>query len=133
MAVTRFGVSLDEELLLALDEYVEENNFSNRSRAIRHLIEKNLVEEKWKCDNIVAGAVLLVFDYGKTEIQKRSFEIQSTYREFVLSTQGFYLNELNYLEIIAVKGPSKKLTEISDKLISINGIQHGKLIMSKAE
>ena len=68
MAVTRFGVSLDEELLLALDEYVEENNFSNRSRAIRHLIEKNLVEEKWKCDNIVAGAVLLVFDHGKTEI-----------------------------------------------------------------
>lgn len=45
MAVTRFGVSLDEELLLALDEYVEENNFSSRSRAIRHLIEKNLVEE----------------------------------------------------------------------------------------
>lgn len=133
MAVTRFGVSLDEELLLALDEYVEENNFSSRSRAIRHLIEKNLVEEKWKCDNIVAGAVLLVFDHGKTEIHKKSFEIQSEYRDFVLSTQGFYLNELNYLEIIAVKGPSKKLTEISDKLISINGIQHGKLIMSKAE
>ena len=40
MAVTRFGVSLDEELLHALDEYVEENNFSNRSQAIRHLIEK---------------------------------------------------------------------------------------------
>ena len=94
MAVTRFGVSLDEELLLALDEYVEENNFSSRSRAIRHLIEKNLVEEKWKCDNIVAGAVLLVFDHGKTEIHKKSFEIQSEYRDFVLSTQGFYLKDV---------------------------------------
>lgn len=133
MAVTRFGVSLDEELLRALDEYVEKNQFANRSQAMRHLIEKNLVEEKWKCDNIVAGAVILVFNHGKTDILKKSSEIQFENKEVILSSQGFYLNEHNYLEIIAVKGPSKRLTEISDKLISIKGIQHGKLVMSKAE
>ncbi|WP_167617311.1 nickel-responsive transcriptional regulator NikR [Maribellus sediminis] len=132
MSVSRFGVSLDEELLKALDNYVSENGFSNRSQAIRHLIEKNMVEEKWKCDNIVAGAVVLVFEQSKTEILKRSSEISSAYKEYVLSSQGFYLNEINYMEIIAVKGPSRILTEISDKLISIKGIQHGKLVMSKA-
>lgn len=133
MAVTRFGVSLDEELLSALDEYVEENRFASRSRAIRHLIEKNLVEQKWKCDNIVAGAVILVFSNERSDILKKSSEIQAGYRDEILSSQGFFLNKLNYMEIIAVKGPSRKLTEISDKLISIKGIQHGKLIMSKAE
>lgn len=133
MSVTRFGVSLDEDLLKALDEYVAENLFANRSQAIRHLIEKNLVEKKWKCDNVVAGAVVLVFNHQKTEILTKSSEIQFTYKEHILSTQGFYLNDQNYLQIIAVKGPSKKLTEISDKLISIRGIQHGKLVMSKAE
>ncbi|WP_167610591.1 nickel-responsive transcriptional regulator NikR [Maribellus sediminis] len=132
MSVSRFGVSLDEELLKALDNYVSDNGFSNRSQAIRHLIEKNMVEEKWKCDNIVAGAVVLVFEQSKTEILKRSSEISSAYKEYVLSSQGFYLNEINYMEIIAVKGPSRILTEISDKLISIKGIQHGKLVMSKA-
>jgi CopG family nickel-responsive transcriptional regulator len=133
MSVTRFGVSLDEDLLKALDEYVAENLFANRSQAIRHLIEKNLVEKKWKCDNVVAGAVVLVFNHEKTDILTKSSEIQFTYKEHILSTQGFYLNDQNYLQIIAVKGPSKKLTEISDKLISIRGIQHGKLVMSKAE
>lgn len=133
MSVSRFGVSLDEDLLKALDNYVAENGFANRSQAIRHLIEKNLVEEKWKCDNIVAGAVVLVFNHEKSDVLKKSSEIQFEYRDVVLSSQGFYLNEQNYLEIIAVKGPSKRLTEISDKLISIKGIQHGKLVMSKAE
>jgi CopG family nickel-responsive transcriptional regulator len=133
MPVSRFGVSLDEELLHALDEYVAENGFANRSQAIRHLIEKNLVEEKWKCDNIVAGAVVLVFSHEKTDILKKSSEIRFDYRDVVLSSQGFYLNAQNYLEVIAVKGASKRLTEISDKLISIKGIQHGKLVMSKAE
>ncbi len=133
MSVSRFGVSLDEELLKALDKYVLENSFTNRSQAIRHLIEKNMVEEKWKCNNIVAGAIVLVFNNKKNEIFKKSSEIQFEFSEFVLSTQGFYLNEMNFLQIIAVKGPSIKLTEISDKLISIKGIQHGKLVMSKAE
>ena len=133
MSVSRFGVSLDEDLLHALDEYVEDNRFANRSQAIRHLIEKNLVEEKWKCDNMVAGAAVLVYNHEKTEILKKSSEIQFEYKDVVLSSQGFYLNDKNFLEIIAVKGPSKRLTEISEKLIGIKGIQHGKLVMSKSE
>ena len=133
MSVSRFGVSLDEELLKALDAYVLENTFSNRSQAIRHLIEKNMVEEKWKCNNIVAGAIVLVFNNKKKEVLKKSSEIQFEYSDVVLSTQGFYLSEISYLQIIAVKGPSIKLTEISDRLIGIKGIQHGKLVMSKAE
>jgi CopG family nickel-responsive transcriptional regulator len=133
MSVSRFGVSLDEDLLKALDEFVADNQFANRSQAIRHLIEKNLTEEKWKCDNIVAGAVVLVFNNQKREILKKSSEIQFEYSDVILSVQGFYLNEINYMEIIAVKGPSKRLTEISEKLIGIKGIEHGKLVMSKAQ
>ncbi|MCE4563881.1 nickel-responsive transcriptional regulator NikR [Maribellus sp. CM-23] len=132
MSVSRFGVSLDEDLLKALDNYVSDNGFANRSQAIRHLIEKNMVEEKWKCDNIVAGAVVLVFNHEKADILKKSSEIRFAYKEYVLSSQGFYLNDENYMEITAVKGPSRILTEISDKLISLKGMQHGKLVMSKA-
>jgi len=133
MSVSRFGVSLEEDLLKGLDEYVTENSFSNRSQAIRHLIEKNLAEQKWKCDNIVAGAVVLVFNSQKREILKKSSEIQFDYSDVILSVQGFYLNEANYMEIIAVKGQSRRLTEISEKLIGIKGIEHGKLVMSKAQ
>jgi CopG family nickel-responsive transcriptional regulator len=46
MSVSRFGVSLEEELLKSLDDYVAENRFANRSQAIRQLIEKYLAEEK---------------------------------------------------------------------------------------
>lgn len=133
MSVSRFGVSLDKELLDTLDNFVAENGFANRSQAIRHLIEKNMVEEKWKCDNIVAGAVILVYNYSKAEILKKSANIQAEFKAEILSSQGFYLNDINYMEIIAVKGPSRILTEIADRLISIRGIQHGKLVMSKAE
>ena len=48
MAVVRFGVSLQEEQLEALDNYVRDSRFANRSRAFRQLISKNLVENKWQ-------------------------------------------------------------------------------------
>ena len=133
MSVTRFGVSFEEELLKALDEVVVDNQFSNRSQAIRHLIEKNLAEHKWKCDNIVAGAITLVYQQLRNDIRAHSAEIPSSYRDVVLSSQFFHITESNSLEIVAAKGPSHRLTELSDKLIAIKGIQHGKLVMSKAD
>jgi CopG family transcriptional regulator, nickel-responsive regulator len=133
MAVTRFGVSLEEELLKTLDEYVEENGFPNRSQAIRHLVQNNLVEKKWKCDNVVAGAITLVYPFNRKEIQARSASVQHEFRDVIMAVQSFHISESNFLEIVAVKGTSRRLTAFSDKLISIKGIQHGKLIMSKAE
>ena len=133
MPVSRFGVSLEEELLTALDKYVNENNFSNRSQAIRYLIQKNIVEQKWKCDNIVAGTVVLVYNSQKHEIRNQSADIQLIYRDVIIGVQQYILNEQNCMEIIAIKGTSRRLTELSDKLIGIKGIQHGKLTMSKTE
>lgn len=133
MPVSRFGVSLESDLLTALDDYVLANKFPNRSQGIRHLIEKNLVESKWKCNHIVAGGIVLTYELNKNNIQNKLVEIQTEYRDVILSVQHFYISENKVLEIIAVKGTSYKLTELSDNLISIKGIEHGKLMMSKAE
>ena len=40
MNIKRFGVSLEDDLLAALDEFAENNRFPNRSQALRHLIRK---------------------------------------------------------------------------------------------
>jgi CopG family nickel-responsive transcriptional regulator len=133
MPVTRFSISLEEDLLQELDNYADENNFANRSQAVRHLIEKNIVEKKWKCNNIVAGAVVMIYDHHKKDISTRSNYLQHNYFNVILSSQHFHLSHEICLEIVAVKGHANTLTELADKLISIKGIKHGKLIMSKTD
>ena len=133
MAVSRFGVSLETDLLTALDEYVLSNKFPNRSQGIRHLIEKNLVESKWKCNHIVAGGIVLTYEFDKQGIQSKIIEIHKDYTEVILSVQQYFISSSKMLEIIAVKGTANKLTELSEKLISVKGIEHGKLMMSKVE
>ena len=131
MSVVRFGVSIEKELLEALDEYVIENRYSNRSQAIRQLISNNLTIKKWKCNNIVAGSVTLVYSHEKSDIPVILTDIQHDYHRFILSSQHFHLDNDNCLEIIAVKGKARDLTELADKLIAVKGIQHGKLSMSR--
>ena len=61
MPLKRFGVSLEDNLLESLDQYVSENGFANRSQAIRFLVEKNVAEKKWQCNHIVAGTIILMY------------------------------------------------------------------------
>jgi CopG family transcriptional regulator, nickel-responsive regulator len=133
MPLARFGVSLDKDLLEALDDFVIENSLPNRSQAIRHLVEKNLAEKKWQCNQIVAGAVVMLYDHHKGDVTTKSNDIQHEYFDVILSSQHFHLSHDNCLEIIAVKGTANRLTQLSDKLLAIKGIIHGKLVMSRAE
>jgi len=131
MSVVRFGVSFEKEVLDALDEYVNENNFSNRSQALRQLVNKHIVEKKWQCNNRVVGAVTLVYDHHRRDIANHLGEIQMQYTDEILSVQRFTLNEHNSMEVIALNGISARLTKLADELISLKGIQHGKLTMSR--
>ncbi|MCH5328764.1 MAG: nickel-responsive transcriptional regulator NikR [Coprobacter sp.] len=133
MALKRFGVSLDEELVDSLDRFVIDNGFANRSQAIRFLVEKNIAEKKWKCNHIVAGTIIIMYDQAKKSIPQRIDEIQQNYQNVILSSAQYYLNQNFCLHIVTVKGEAHRLTELSDKLIAIRDIKHGKLVMSRAD
>ncbi len=132
MSVVRFGVSLDREMMQELDSYVMANNFPNRSQAIRNLIEKYAVEQKWHCDNQVAGAIVIVYDHHKRNIDNEINEVQHEHHHLILSTQHVHLSHETCLETIAVKGKASELTMLADKIITLKGIHHGKLIMTRA-
>lgn len=132
MPVVRFGVSLEMELLDALDAYTEENHFSNRSQALRHLIARNLVTKKWKSNEVVAGSVTLLYDHHKRDVLNNLTEIQHDYHDVILSSQHIHLDHDHCLEIIAMKGRAPVLKELADRLIAVKGILHGQLTMSSA-
>jgi CopG family nickel-responsive transcriptional regulator len=133
MAVSRFSVSLENELLDALDDYVRANNFPNRSRAVRQLIERGTVERKWQCGNIVAGAIILVYAQQKRDLVSKITAVQQGFAEEILAVQHFHLSRAIGFDIFAVKGPAYRLTDLADKLIALKGVHHGKLVMTRTD
>ncbi|MDR2385365.1 MAG: nickel-responsive transcriptional regulator NikR [Tannerella sp.] len=133
MSIKRFGVSLDEEILDHLDGFVKDNSFANRSQAIRFFVEKNIAEKKWMCGHLVAGTVVLMYNQSKRDIITKITEIQQNFHDLILSSTQYYLDDDFCLHITTVKGAAHHLTKLSDRLITIKGIKHGKLVMSRAD
>ncbi len=128
--VKRFGVSLEDELLNELDRLVKKQQFPNRSQAIRYLIKKYSIEDEWLEDKDVAGAIVLVYDHHKRDLQTKSTDVQHDYHHLILSVQHVHLDHNNCLETIAVKGKASELNKLGNQLIGIKGVKHGELVMT---
>jgi len=132
MALKRFGVSIEESMLAELDEIVRRQKFPNRSQAIRYLVSKEKVSQKWEGDEEVAGAIIIVYDHHKKDLQTKSTDIQHDFHDLILAVQHVHLDHNNCLETIAVRGKASQLKLLADQLIALKGIKHGKLVMSAA-
>lgn len=133
MSLKRFGVSLEDDLLEVLDQYVGDYGFANRSQAIRFLIKKNVAEQKWQCNHVVAGTNIIIYEQERKDIASKIIDVQHNYMDVILASSQYYLNKALCMHIVAVKGEAYRLTELSDKLTTIKGIKHGKLVMSRAD
>ena len=78
MSLKRFGVSLEDNLLESLDQYVNENGFANRSQAIRFLIEKNVAERKWLITNLPCLMPLIVVNLSDNSVKRWAVPITVT-------------------------------------------------------
>lgn len=127
----RFGVSINEALLEDFDRLIVRRGYQNRSEAIRDLIRNRLVEITWeKEDEEVAGTVTLIYDHHVRGLNDLLLELQHNYHHLILSTMHLHLDHHNCLEVLAVKGTSKEVREVAERLISVKGVKHGKLTIT---
>lgn len=128
--ITRFGISLEKDLLKKFDSSLKEKTYQNRSEAIRDLIRESLIKKEWLESRNVAGAIILVYDHHKRELVDRILDIQHNYSKHIISSQHVHLDHNNCLEMIAVKGNAKDLVNLANKLKVIRGVKHGELAMT---
>ncbi|MBR3663595.1 MAG: nickel-responsive transcriptional regulator NikR [Desulfovibrio sp.] len=121
----RFGVSLDEELLVPFDDLCKNKNYANRSEAIRDLIRKALVEEHWKSETSGAGTLTLVYNHHKNDLTRRLMAIQHEDFDCIITSLHVHLDHDNCLEVLILKGEPLRVRALADKLISCKGVKHG--------
>lgn len=131
MAIVRFGVSIPEELLEKFDRIIEEKGYVNRSEAIRDLIRDFIVRHEWEVgDTEVAGTITMLYNHDEADVVKELLDLQHNYLEEIVSSIHVHMDEHNCLEVVIVKGKAKRIKEIADRLLSLKGVKHGKLVMT---
>lgn len=128
--LSRFGVSMENELLGLFDAYIKEKNYKNRSEAIRDLIRHSFVKEEWRNNERVAGALLLVYDHHMRELVDKLLDIQHDFQALIVSVQHIHLDHSHCLEIIVVKGRAGDIRKLHDRLQALKGVKHAALSMT---
>ena len=133
MSLTRFGMSLDRNLLERFDRLNNKKGYSSRSEAIRDLIRDSLVMDEWESDTVeTVGTITIVYSHDTRELTDTLTDLQHHYFHFIISSMHIHLDEDNCLEVIVVKGKAKDIKAIADRLIGTRGVKHGKLTVTTA-
>ncbi|MDQ7772982.1 MAG: nickel-responsive transcriptional regulator NikR [Elusimicrobiales bacterium] len=130
--LSRFGVSLDGDLLGRFDAYIAREGYTCRSKAIADLIRKEFVADDFAKGATVAGAVTVVYDHHKREVVNRLLDIQHDHGDIIISAQHVHLDHDNCLEIIAVKGLGAEVKLLADALKAVKGVKHATLSVTSA-
>jgi CopG family transcriptional regulator, nickel-responsive regulator len=132
--LSRFGVSLEEDLLAAFDLSIGGMGYQNRSEAIRDLIRDHLIQKKVGAgDTEVIGVVTLVYDHRVHHLSDLLADMQHKADVVVSASLHIHLDEHNCLEVIVIRGRADKVHQIASKLIATKGVQNGKLVTTMPE
>lgn len=128
---TRFGVSIEANLLNKFDKLIDKIGYNNRSEAIRDLIRDRLVAEEWKTeDKETVGILGLVYNHEIRELTENLTRIQHQHIDLIVSSTHIHLDHHNCLEVIVMKGKSSLIKKTADELLSTRSVKHGQLIMT---
>ncbi|MBU1091117.1 MAG: nickel-responsive transcriptional regulator NikR [Candidatus Omnitrophica bacterium] len=128
--LVRFGIAMEEPLLLDFDKEIRQKGYTNRSEAIRDLVRESLVKQEWFSNKQVSGVISMVYNHHQRELVDKLLDVQHDYQDLIIANQHIHLDHHNCLEVIVTKGKAKDIQRLSDRLKSVRGVKHVNINMA---
>ncbi len=129
-SLIRTGISLEQDLLDKFDQLIKQKGYGSRSEAIRDLVRDHFVEEDVASNKAVVATLTLIYDHHQPNLSEQLVAAQHDYKGQVLATTHVHLDHHNCLEVIILKGRGGDAKKFADKLLSLKGVKHGKLVLT---
>lgn len=131
--LSRFGVSVEEELLQSFDELIAGQGYANRSEALRDLMRDALVKSRLESSpetGEVLGSLTLVYDHHASELNDKMNQLQHDHHNLVVSVLHVHVSHDDCMEVIVLRGAIREIRALSDGLLSLKGVKHGRLFVT---
>ncbi len=131
--ISRFGVSVDDELLQSFDQLIAGQGYANRSEALRDLMRDALVKSRLESspeEGEVLGSLTLVYDHHATDLSDKMNDLQHEHHNLVVSVLHVHISHDDCMEVIVLRGAVREVRSLSDALLSLRGVKHGKLFVT---
>lgn len=130
----RVTITIDEELLEALDRYMEVGRHENRSEAIRDLVRSGLLKQTAPEDNArnCVAALVYVYDHETRQLSKKLVHEHHTHSDMSIATLHVHLDPQSCLEVSLLKGQKAEIEHFAGHLIGERGVRYGQLVVVPA-
>jgi CopG family nickel-responsive transcriptional regulator len=131
--ITRFGVSIEPELLNKFDRVIKKKGYYNRSEAIRDIIRENILKVDIGNLNLEAvGTLTMMYDHHEGMLTNKLLNLQHDHHNQILSTTHIHIDHNNCLEVLVLKGKTGNIQKLADNIKALKGIKHGELVIIKS-
>ena len=122
--MTVISVSLTNELLDRLDQFVEESGYSSRSEALRLAIRDALND--YKLARMQRGELLstvtIISASDETSTHLGLIDLRNGFDELIFGNMHLHIEGGYCIEIFLVKGPSDQILDFVSKSKTIRGV-----------
>jgi CopG family nickel-responsive transcriptional regulator len=133
MAVQRVTVTIDDDLLDAIDALCQRKGYQSRSEALRDIVRSELSRASAEAaeipgdDEICHATLTYVYNHETRALASRLTTNHHHHSDMSISTTHVHMDHDNCLEVSILRGPVAKLQVFADSVISQRGVRHGAL------
>jgi CopG family nickel-responsive transcriptional regulator len=126
----RVTITLDGDLLEAIDRFMEKHEYQNRSEAIRDLARSGLEQRGESVDDErdCVAAVVYTYDHEARELPRRLTRTFHDHHDLSLATFHVHLDRANCMEVTVLRGPGGEVRHFADHVIAERGVRHGRIV-----
>jgi len=131
--ITRFGVSIEPDLLKKFDRVIKKKGYCNRSEAIRDIVRENILKEDTSDPNSgVIGTLTMIYNHHEGTLTNKLLDLQHDHHNEILATTHIHIDHHNCLEVLVLKGKSGEIKKLADNIKALKGIKHGELVLTNS-
>lgn len=125
----RITVTLDDDLMVEIDQLIAKRGYQNRSEAIRDLARAGLQEAARDTGSEAAcvGVLSYVYDHAARDLARRLTSTFHDHHDLTIASLHVHLDPENCLEVGILRGPMAQVQHFADHVIAERSVRHGSL------
>jgi CopG family nickel-responsive transcriptional regulator len=126
----RLTITIDDDLVAAVDEFIEARGYANRSEAIRDLVRSGLQQSSLEVapGRDCIATLSYVYDHAARELPRRLTQEFHDHHHLAQATLHVHISHDSCLEVTVLKGRSSEVKAFSDHVIAERGVRHGHVV-----
>ena len=125
----RITLSVDDDLVEALDRHMRRRRYGSRSEALRDILREAQARQRQEDagDGQCVATLTYVYDHETRELGQRLTQAQHRHHDLQVATMHIHLDHDSCLEVSLLRGPARAVQKLADDTISQRGVRHGHL------